>query len=583
MLSVTCTQCNAHYTMSEELYRRKGGGQAVIVTCKRCKAEIRFETNHLAEDKPPHRSLPKPKVPVSKALEDSGDESGPFVALSSGFFGPEMVSAASDRSSKPFPQLPEIESSLDSAVDSAAVQPIHVSSPAAARSAASSSSAAKPAAPVASEFLDDDEAMSVRSTDLLDESVTVPLVAPKPHGTGTIRRFPAPPPRRNKEGEHEPLPPPRRTVDEDSEPAPPSSSGTPTLTTLMGESTVSNAPRRSKKPDDFLLNLSASPATELGPPTIDLTSVASPNVEAPESAPPPSVGESESDAPPRTLGSVAPAGKKRKKRRAAGTSGAPSARPSARPTTEQKRNQPSAASAPVAKPAEQRESAQRPLGLWIGVLVLLGLGVGAVFFKSSKKEEVVASNDSPAAEPVAPVVTAPPIAAPAATVAEPVATTSAAPIASAPALEKKPEKASQAKPSEASASGPAAEVKPAADAKPEAEAKPADKPTESAEATAAAAEPPAAQHGPFQAAAAKAALAEAAAQAAACRKGDDPAGNAAVIITFAPSGRVTSATLSGPPFAGTATGGCIASTMRRAKVPPFDGDMITVSKTIYVQ
>jgi hypothetical protein len=56
-----------------------------------------------------------------------------------------------------------------------------------------------------------------------------------------------------------------------------------------------------------------------------------------------------------------------------------------------------------------------------------------------------------------------------------------------------------------------------------------------------------------------------------------------VTVTFAPSGRVTSANISGPPFAGTATGGCIASTLRRATIPPFEGDRITVSKTVVIR
>jgi hypothetical protein len=87
----------------------------------------------------------------------------------------------------------------------------------------------------------------------------------------------------------------------------------------------------------------------------------------------------------------------------------------------------------------------------------------------------------------------------------------------------------------------------------------------------------------FDRAAAASALASAAAQASACRREGDPSGAATVTVTFAPSGRVTAAKLSGPPFAGTATGGCIAATLRRAKIPAFDGDMVTVGKTIVVQ
>lgn len=89
--------------------------------------------------------------------------------------------------------------------------------------------------------------------------------------------------------------------------------------------------------------------------------------------------------------------------------------------------------------------------------------------------------------------------------------------------------------------------------------------------------------GPFDRAAAAASLAQAAAQASSCKKPGDPSGSTSVTVTFAPSGRVTSATLSGPPFAGTATGSCIASTLRRATVPPFDGDRTTVSKTVVIR
>jgi hypothetical protein len=104
-----------------------------------------------------------------------------------------------------------------------------------------------------------------------------------------------------------------------------------------------------------------------------------------------------------------------------------------------------------------------------------------------------------------------------------------------------------------------------------------DKPLEAAPTT------PAEPAGPFDRAAAAAALTAGAAQASACRKEGDPSGVASVVITFAPSGRVTSATIGGPPFAGTPTGGCIAAALRKARVPPFEGERVTVSKTIVVQ
>ncbi len=77
----------------------------------------------------------------------------------------------------------------------------------------------------------------------------------------------------------------------------------------------------------------------------------------------------------------------------------------------------------------------------------------------------------------------------------------------------------------------------------------------------------------FNASAAKAALRAAAGSAAGCPA--DKPGVANVSITFAPSGRVTSSQVSGA-FAGTTTGGCIASAMRGATVPPFEGGPVSV-------
>jgi len=88
---------------------------------------------------------------------------------------------------------------------------------------------------------------------------------------------------------------------------------------------------------------------------------------------------------------------------------------------------------------------------------------------------------------------------------------------------------------------------------------------------------------PFNKDAAVAALNTAVAQAAGCRQEGDPSGTARVVVTFAPSGRVTSANLNGPPFAGTRTGGCIASTMRRAKIPAFSGSHVTVAKSVVIR
>jgi hypothetical protein len=93
-------------------------------------------------------------------------------------------------------------------------------------------------------------------------------------------------------------------------------------------------------------------------------------------------------------------------------------------------------------------------------------------------------------------------------------------------------------------------------------------------------EPAKVEHPPFNNAAAQAALNEAAAASWACRKQGDPTGSAIVIVRYAPSGRVTSATIEPGPFAGTLTGGCIATIFRKALVPPFSGDYVTVKKTV---
>ncbi|MFO7177565.1 MAG: zinc-ribbon domain-containing protein [Pseudomonadota bacterium] len=95
------------------------------------------------------------------------------------------------------------------------------------------------------------------------------------------------------------------------------------------------------------------------------------------------------------------------------------------------------------------------------------------------------------------------------------------------------------------------------------------------------AEPKATQ--PFNRNAAVAALSNAANQARSCKKPGGPTGTGKVTLTFANSGRVTSAVVSDPPFAGTSVGGCVASVFRKAKVPPFTGNPVRVSKSFTVK
>ena len=86
----------------------------------------------------------------------------------------------------------------------------------------------------------------------------------------------------------------------------------------------------------------------------------------------------------------------------------------------------------------------------------------------------------------------------------------------------------------------------------------------------------------FEAAATKAPLAEAATQAQACKQSGGPTGKVTVVVTFDPSGKVSSATIADAPFAGTATGACISQALKRAVIPPFSGLPGTVSKTFSV-
>ena len=88
--------------------------------------------------------------------------------------------------------------------------------------------------------------------------------------------------------------------------------------------------------------------------------------------------------------------------------------------------------------------------------------------------------------------------------------------------------------------------------------------------------------GSFSKDAAVAALSVAASQATVCKRPEGPWGSGKCLVTFAPSGRVTTANVTGAPFAGTPVGGCVANVFRRAKIPSFSGDAVTVSKSFTI-
>ncbi|MFO0760914.1 MAG: hypothetical protein U0359_30840 [Byssovorax sp.] len=84
-------------------------------------------------------------------------------------------------------------------------------------------------------------------------------------------------------------------------------------------------------------------------------------------------------------------------------------------------------------------------------------------------------------------------------------------------------------------------------------------------------------------AAAAAAIAAAGRAAASCLDDGDGTSSMPVRVTFAPSGRVTKATIEGGPYVGSAKGGCIAAAMRGASVHAFQGAPTTVSTTVRVR
>jgi len=336
------------------------------------------------------------------------------------------------------------------------------------------------------------------------------------------------------------------------------SSGTPDLRSLMKESLVpekpSEADKDEKVSEDIFTLGGGGIAAAL--PTIDLTAI--------EPAPP-----SSEKKPKKKPSDEAPASDKGKK------PGAKTDKRSVAPA-ERAEGRGKEAKAPAQKEEEKSTS---PI-VWVVVAAVAAAAVWWFFLRGPEPEASTRTTPSARPEPVAEPTPARTETPPAATtVAEPEPTATSAPTtapdaASSDAAAKLAEKGE--KPASESGEKPAGE-KPAASAEKPA-APPGEKPTKP-EASAS----EVSMAAPFDTAAANSALGAAAGAASGCRQEGDPSGTARVIVTFAPSGRVTTANVSGPPFAGTKTGGCIAAAMRRAKVPPFSGEMMTVSKTVTIQ
>ncbi len=65
-----------------------------------------------------------------------------------------------------------------------------------------------------------------------------------------------------------------------------------------------------------------------------------------------------------------------------------------------------------------------------------------------------------------------------------------------------------------------------------------------------------------------------------CAKTDGPSGSVTVTVTFGPDGIVRSASVSNASVRGTPVGRCIEALFMRAKVPPYSGQPVTLSRSV---
>jgi hypothetical protein len=68
----------------------------------------------------------------------------------------------------------------------------------------------------------------------------------------------------------------------------------------------------------------------------------------------------------------------------------------------------------------------------------------------------------------------------------------------------------------------------------------------------------------------------------ACKRTKGPTGEGHVVVTFGKSGSATTATVDKPPYAGTRVGDCVAKRFKKATVPAFQGEPVTVGKTFKI-
>jgi len=89
--------------------------------------------------------------------------------------------------------------------------------------------------------------------------------------------------------------------------------------------------------------------------------------------------------------------------------------------------------------------------------------------------------------------------------------------------------------------------------------------------------PPMTERPPLNRSAAITALSSASMQTASCRSSSGPAGRGQATVTFSPDGHVQGVSVSAP-FSGTAVGSCVTRAFRGARVPPYQGSPVTLSR-----
>ena len=559
-ITVSCTACGSRFSLSDDLYRRRVAGSLVKVKCRNCNAEIAVDATEVVT-MPSHdvpRKHPLPPRPRTETQLGLGTPPAPA----------QLATASPLPLNLPRPRLPL----------NAVVTPLPTNA-----------AISKPLAAADPESIWADE-----------ETVVLHTPKTKPLARTAVA-----------------LAPPMAAVEEpeliEAEEIPPSSSDAPTLAALTLEAGGAHVPHGKPAPDEFLVSLSAGSDGMLGAgndgmlgaPTIDVTSFASEidpphvTVEDPELAHRPARTDT---VPLFDMSAVLPVASQGTSISSAASAAIKPGQAAGPPVSEGRSRErkfviaPQAAASATEAPKPHRSNAL----VWVGLLAAAAAVVAVVGSRGLRWTQPVATEQPlvgvalPASTPVVNTQAALPTEAPAADTSE---SANVAPTASAVLPGVHPAPAAPAAQNVTAGSTHSstpittAAVKASTNAasseteKPSTVGEPAvEKPVVAVKPVEAHNAPPAAAPDTdFDRTAARNALATAATQASSCRKNGDPSGTANLTITFAPSGRVTSAQIQGPPFSGTATGGCIASTMRRASVPAFSGDYVTVSKTIVVQ